>query len=42
MDIPGIGKSEIDNTGTYGSSGRLIGVNVFPNIVFYHGAYSTY
>lgn len=42
IDINGIGKDELNNSANYGSAGKLIGINVFPNTVYYDGASRAY
>ena len=42
QDVQGIGKPIMDESSMYGSSGRLKGINVFPNTTYYDGASTGY
>lgn len=42
MNIRGIGKQEMNMTSSFGSKGRLLGVNVFPNTGYFDGASVAY
>jgi uncharacterized protein (TIGR03437 family) len=41
-DVQGIGSTIFNNSGNYGSAGRLKGITVFPNFTFFDGAETAY